>query len=426
MGMSQCTSDKLRQATSEQHHRLQETEFAQAILAREVDLTAYIGYIRVLAIIHAALEKGLDSCEHSLVRQVWSDDLRRLPELLEDNDYYRYQLIPDAPAANQAALQAASHILRLSGENPIALLGCLYVLAGSTKGAQILAPRISQALQLAPGQGLSYLSRHCDPGVAEWQQASSRLDQAVTDSGSIQILTQAAQELFQYLEQAFNALWPLKQESMQFTAGALNPEAGNHPVPQDREDMVAVLRASDRSLAELPYYMYRFGDRGRRFADTDGSWLTTLPETCPQSMGQQLDWLGGVLSNRGIPKLLLARHMEILAQELAAAKPALLQRSRSLQQEAARLRTRMSLCFSRQELLNLSRVLALRLNRDKDYACWEAINLLAAAASDQAEGISGSMQSLLSWLADPVHFPQPWVQAIKDMSLQMQEKHGTG
>ena len=266
-------TESLRTATRALHSRIEATPFANAMLSKSIQVDAYVGYLRVMAVIHAALEGQLDTCDHPLVSRVWSEELRRLPELMEDNDTFRWKLVPESPGAVQAALRAASHILLVSKANPVALLGCLYVLGGSSKGAAILAPPVGQTLGLSPGQGLSYLSRHGVQGPAQWGRAAAVLDATVTSSEHVKAMIETALVIFQCLLEAFEALWPLDRASLVYVATALNPEAGNHPVPQDTQVLLAVLRASERCLAEFPYFMCRYGQRGRRFADTDGAWL---------------------------------------------------------------------------------------------------------------------------------------------------------
>ena len=415
-------TETLRAATRDLHSRIEKTPFAKSLLDKTIHLDAYVGYIRVMAVIHAALESRLDACDHPLVPQVWSEDLRRLPELLEDNDAFRWKLVPEAPRAVQAALRAASHILLISKNDPVALLGRLYVLGGSTKGAVILAPQAFEALGLTPGHGLSYLSRHSGQGPAEWERIAAVLDNSVTDSEQIKAMGATALVIFQCLMEAFEALWPLERAAMQYVVTALNPEAGNHPVPQDKRDLIAVLRASERCLAEFPYFMYRYGKRGRRFADADGAWLATLPELGAEGMHAQVDWLGQLLSARGMPRLLLARHMEFLAEELGVARTDQPERSLMLEAAAKQIRSKMNTRLTREFLQKNVKSLHLTCERFGDFACDEAIILLASAAVDEADGLDRSTESLLSWLADPARFPKPWVEAIHDRLASIRQE----
>ncbi len=403
----------LRAATREIHSRIEETPFAKELLDGTLDRDSYVGYIRVLAVIHAAMERRLDACEHPLVVPVWrAEDLRRLPQLMDDNDFFLRSLVPDASGAVEAALRAASHILLMSRDNPVALLGCLYVLGGSTKGAVILAPRLAQALDLSLGQGLSYLTRHSDPGREEWDRAATVLDALVTDPADIEAMTQTALLIFQCVLEAFESLWPLNRASMKHMVTALNPESGTHPVPQDEDDLRAVLRASDRCLSQYPYFLYRYGYRGRRFSDSDGAWLATLPEQGADIMRGQIEWLGRLLSARGMPRLLLARHMQILAEELPAARPDQVERRALLTRFANEILDNLELRFPRISRAARTKVMEQALGRQGDFACAEAVELLASALVDEADGMTDAVENLMTWLAQEERFPPSWTQAL--------------
>lgn len=412
--MSQeSTTQAMRSATRVLHSRLESTAFAKALLKKTLNKEAYAGFIRVLAVIHATLERQLDACRDSRVRRVWTGQLRRAPQLLQDNDCFRWQLIPDAPAAVEASLNAASYIMLLAEERPLALLGGLYVLGGSTRGAVILAPLVGGALELDEACGLSYLIAHSKQGPGEWEQTAARLNDAVTDPADVALLVAAAQKLFEYLIAAFEALWPLTRATMRYTVTALNPESGNHPVPQNPRVLRAVLRASERCLAEYPYFLYRYGPRGRHYTDADGAWLATLPEKGPTILESQINWLGGLLAVRGMPRLLLARHLEILTEELIYTQPDQASQWVKLQQAAQIIRNKLEA-----RLPETARATALgqfqeQLGRTQDFACAEAMDLLASAVVDEAAGLTGSLSSLLNWLADPQRFSQTWVDAIQ-------------
>ena len=422
--LSVPVTESLRVATRDLHSRIEATPFAKAFLGGALHLDAYVGYLRVMAIIHATLERCLDACDHPLVSHVWSEELYRVPELLEDNEAFRWQLISDVPLAVEAAQKAASHILFKSKDNPVALLGCLYVIGGSTKGAIILSPLVSQTLALSPGRGLSYLCRHGGQGPAEWERAATVLD-ASTEADQVQSIVKSALVIFQCVLEAFEVLWPLDRTTMRYTVTALNPEGGNHPVPQDKMVLLTVLRASERCLAEFPYFMYRYGQRGRRFADTDGAWLATLPDLGAETMLGQVDWLGRLLSARGMPRLLLVRHMEILAEELTSLGSDHTSRTAMLEDIARGMRQRLESQLTRELRQEHTRRLQESFGRRGDYACAEAVFLLAAAAADEADGLDGSTQSLLSFLADPARFPQPWVEAMNVTLTELRQALGS-
>lgn len=402
----------LRKSSREVHSFIESTRFAQAVLKKDLTVEAYLGYIRVLAIIHSALEGCLNACPESRISSIWSSDLQRLSLLLDDNDFFRWELIPDSPVAVEAALEAAAHIRKIAGKNPIALAGAVYVLCGSTKGAVILAPLVAKSLNLAPGQGLSYLSRHGGQGPEQWDAAATVMDENITAPAEIEDISETALFIFRKLLIAFEALFPLERSKMQYCATGLNPESGNHPVPQNKQDQLAVLRASDSCLSEYPYFLYRYGKRGRRYSDADGAWLITLASQDPQTAQSQVDWLGGVLSSRGMPRLLLARHMNILARELSFLSSENDLRSRVLRTAATQIQNNLEKRIPWHVRKVRAEAMESLLERRNDFCCLEAVELMASAVVDETDGIKYSIQSLLAWLTDASRFSEQWIQVI--------------
>jgi hypothetical protein len=86
------------------------------------------------------------------------------------------------------------------------------------------------------------------------------------------------------------------------TAAMLNPEAGDHPVPEDDHEIQAAVTAAKKCRDEFPYFDERFQERGKNFAKSDSAWLVTLADLPADQMYSQVEWLGRVLSNRGCPE----------------------------------------------------------------------------------------------------------------------------
>jgi hypothetical protein len=100
-----------------------------------------------------------------------------------------------------------------------------------------------------------------------------------------------------------------------------NPDVGNHPLPDNPDEVMASIRAAERCMAIFPYLGIRFGRRGDAFARTDSGYLTTLVRFPQDYVVEQVQWLARVLSNRGMPRWLMEVHLEVLAEELGRAIP---------------------------------------------------------------------------------------------------------
>jgi hypothetical protein len=101
-------------------------------------------------------------------------------------------------------------------------------------------------------------------------------------------------------------------------AGVVNPDAGRHEIVADATLLRAGVRASQRSYDATPYYRLRYGGRGARFASTDTAWLISLADHDEEQAVRHVRWLARVLASRGMPSVLLERHLGALTAELRA------------------------------------------------------------------------------------------------------------
>lgn len=185
----------------------------------------------------------------------------------------------------------------------------------------------------------------------------------------------------------------------------INPEAGRHEVTMDARELEAVARASDRSWNEFPYYDARFGERGRRFSLSDGAWIVTLCSGTAERAIQRVCWLGALLSSRGMPQILLERHLMILHEELASRRYGhLLKGAREL----ARLRR----SKIRQPAFD-------RLSKGFDEATCDIAPfpglgaLLVSAICDEALGIEHAVTNIVNWVEERGQQRERWVSAIR-------------
>lgn len=141
-------------------------------------------------------------------------------------------------------------------------------------------------------------------------------------------------------------------------------------------------------------------------------------------MKEQLEWLGALLSTRGMPRIMLAAHMEILSDELTLISNS----SDDYAREDAQL---MDECASELRQVTESRFLAsvrekqsieLRKRLGKpsdDFRCREAVDLIAGALADEADSIEGSLDTLLSYLADKSRFLPSWTEGIHEQTERL-------
>lgn len=195
-------------------------------------------------------------------------------------------------------------------------------------------------------------------------------------------------------------------------ADAINPLAGLHVVTSDPEEIQAARRAAEASLREFPYYRERFGHRAALFGASDGAWLATLCRGEREYVRRQVLWLAEVLSARGVPSWLLERHLELLHRELLGLTDDV-DRCRPLLDAARLLRARRRERISELRLAEL----AAGFERRADAAWVRRLpnfgHILVAAVADEAAGTVRAAESIVEWAADPAHFPEPWIAAVR-------------
>lgn len=196
-------------------------------------------------------------------------------------------------------------------------------------------------------------------------------------------------------------------------AATVNPFAGMHPVTASPAEVEAVRRATEAALHETPYYLERYGERGRLFGGSDGGWLVTLCAGDAEFVERQVLWLGRVLASRGMPRWLLQRYLQLLHAELAAAGPEHAGKCALLMHGATLLERVQRLHLPEPDARTLVDTFGLRTD-----AGWLARlpgmgRILAGAVADEAAGISRAVEAVVEWAADPARFPGRWVSAVQ-------------
>jgi heme oxygenase len=414
---------RLREATREAHDQLQALPWFHALERGELPIESYVGQLRGMAVLHGVLEHETPTMHDERLNAVWREDMRRFPQVQQDLAFFAARNVFDIPMAHEAASALADHILQRSIDSPISLLGYLYVLEGSIQGATVLAPLISKALDLDEYHGLSYLSWEEQVARERWRDFGVRMNAVSVANGEEEAIIAAAREAFSEIYRLFQALYPFDPGQLTRKVTSLNPEAGAHPVPDDPGEIEAALHAGQRCWLEYPYFAWRFGERGRRYTNSDGAWLVTLTTRDQAVINAQVEWLGVVLASRGIPRILLQRHLELLYEELMTRMPA---------QRAANYR---KLLAAADHLAEQRRTVIS--DADLDAICnrfeqavgpdWRARlpgigNLLVSAVTDQRHGIMQAAPRLESWLTDPERFPPHWIAAVREGLQQARER----
>ncbi len=170
-------ADELKERTKDAHHRAEFHPLQQRIVRGQVSPSEYEPFARALHSIHRVLEAALDrsmTAEPRLGR-VFLDRHRRSAHFAADFDSMQVSGEPSSLDAFDALDRMVEQIQSTSEHCPIALLGTLYVLEGSTNGGMVIARVLRRAWGLSEGT-LRSIDPHAAETRASWGEFRAALD----------------------------------------------------------------------------------------------------------------------------------------------------------------------------------------------------------------------------------------------------------
>lgn len=418
---NQTLMGEIKARCAEAHARTQEAPFFRALLQGRLPLESYVGQLRALFVVHGVLEKSLAESPEPRVRRVFQDSMRKIPSLQQDLRYFEPRGVADLKEAAAAAIAIDTRVRLRSLEDPLSLLGYLYVLEGSTLGARILKPHLASTFSLTDDGGLAYVTSYGGEVEVRFAEFKARMNALETSSEERLRIGEAATELFERLETVFAGLYPFSPESRTFLVTSINPEAGRHAVPDDERELRAAIRAGDRCWERFPYFEERYGERGRRFARSDGAWLATLPRLETAQVLRQTQWLGRLLAARGMPTILLQTQLEILADELTAAIPEKHLEYEKLRAAATDLQETRRRFVTESETATLASEFSLAIGPAWNTRFPHTGTLLVSAVADALAGAAAAVTSLKPWMTDAQRFTPEWIAAVNETLRRARE-----
>ena len=387
--------EHLRSATWQRHTQFEQLPFVISLMDGTLPLESYIAQLRGLAVILSSFEQTLANCRHDLIKRLKPLLKSRFAMLCADLSYFAPRMVPDIVPAIKISQEISMQILSEASASPGALLGYLYVLEGTTRGNQVHLPDIIRCFTIEDGAGVSFYRGYGDATETHWGEFCA----VINDAGAelFDDAVKGAIYIYNGMERFHRALFPIPVGGLGFTASALNPEAGNHPVPQDQEILQAALRAGQKCRDEFSYYEKRYGERGRRFTASDVAWLATLADySLVEIIYSQIVWLGRFLSSRGMPQFLLERQLELLVEELAGLKTSV--STEALQAAVIHVRRQRHLLLSQERFDEACRELRVTIAGTTMADFPDLPKLLVASHLDTLAGMPESKALIFSWL----------------------------
>lgn len=405
--------DALKEAIRERHARMEALPFITALTNRELPLESYVGQLRAMAVIQGTFEHELALLPMEEIRTLLQSRSSRLVHLRRDLSVFDPLFIADNLDALEHARSIAESIRRYRVEQPTNLLGILYVLEGTTLGNASHLPDVLATFGRRTAETAHYYTGYGDRTAEYWQEFRCAMNALPMDQDGCERLVLVANTFFDQLEALFSTLYPMQSARQGFTAGMLNPEAGDHAVPGDAREVAAAVAAARRCREEFPYFDERYQERGRSFAKSDAAWLVTLAELPEAQLLSQVEWLGRVLANRGMPRITLERQLELLHEELTAAVPEKVVQYRILLEAADSLKAERLSQIPQETFDELAQQFESVTDGELQGRLKNTGSLIVAAIADEAAGICEAATSLLTWLVDAERFSGEWIAAVR-------------
>jgi heme oxygenase len=201
--------DQLREQTQQLHQQLEDHPFNQALLNHCLPIALYQGLLTALYDLHQLLEQHCAHHSHPAVQAVWQADLIKTHILAQDIAYLNTQYLTPQPPTPLTTLKflATFNTIESSGTiEPWQLLGTLYVLEGSTLGAQVLLPHLQMTYGLQQ-QGLLYYHAYGENTLKHWQDFKTRMNTAIQAPPDQQAVLTSAEQTFWYYQNLLTELW---------------------------------------------------------------------------------------------------------------------------------------------------------------------------------------------------------------------------
>ncbi|MEJ2482350.1 MAG: biliverdin-producing heme oxygenase [Gemmatimonadota bacterium] len=198
----------LRDATRELHKEAESRPLQRSMARGVLPRGAYAMYLGQLRHLHAALEEALDAALPSApaLAPLHTDERRRVPDL--DRDLAAFGVdVPDVPVLPQTQ-RFIDRVRQIGTESPVALLGPLYVLEGSTNGGKFLARVLERSLQLENENGLAYMDPYGDDQPRMWASFKRIADEIPLSPEQSRAVTDAARRTFEAIAEISDAIIP--------------------------------------------------------------------------------------------------------------------------------------------------------------------------------------------------------------------------
>ena len=188
---------RLREETSDLHSHAESRTLQREIAKGTIEQSTFVAYLGQLYAVHDALESALRDVEgrHAAISALATPERMRVPDLERDLDFYgadREQL-----EVGDAAGRFISLVEDVRVSQPVALLGALYVLEGSTNGGRFLAKVLRESWGLDGNKGVSYFDPYGEEQGPVWAAFKREMEGASFEARHEDAIVEMARKTFE-------------------------------------------------------------------------------------------------------------------------------------------------------------------------------------------------------------------------------------
>ncbi|WP_046215928.1 biliverdin-producing heme oxygenase [Paenibacillus wulumuqiensis] len=189
--------ERLRQDTAEAHQQIENNAYAKSMMDKSMTLPEYVSYLKLFYGFLKPLEQ--QAVQTGLPQQLGFDMTIRGKSVLLEQDLLHLGVTHE----QLEQLPMCTQLPDLS--TPARMIGCFYVIEGSTLGGQIITKQLMKFLPVEPGAGISYFNGYGQDTREQWLAFRQMiLDNSASEEESLEIV-HSARETFRLLDQWLGA-----------------------------------------------------------------------------------------------------------------------------------------------------------------------------------------------------------------------------
>lgn len=198
--------EALRTQTTEHHERAERHPFQKLLVSGRLPQPAYIENIAQLLLVHVELESRLRALRERDPRVAAIVGDNRFHSATFENELRFLGRQPGSAAPLPAVTELVGELNAISARDPLAPLGMLYVLEGSTNGGVFIAKAVTRAYGLTGADGTRWLNPYGEGQRPAWMAFKQTMDSAGFAAGEIESMVAAAKWMFDAISRVGTAV----------------------------------------------------------------------------------------------------------------------------------------------------------------------------------------------------------------------------